>query len=619
MPSIRRSLIVYFLLLLLLALGGMAFLSDSVTGRALADKERAAIELIDRNAADKEQEEREKFDRELLALARSTHRTAIGDWAVHAEQIKFRSDAVIPATLFGLNSAPSPLAPLTTVIDLQAMHQTVPGRRNWVSGPMWWPVIQAVVQANADELNYTAFLTRHLEEEPGAPLIQINHSSRGLVWKSTALPSVGLPFDREKWDAFGEDARYDTLSLPTGMVRRVTFKSPTSGAPRWGGWGPPPRNDTRSGPNTGRDGGQGSPQSTPARPTPTGPSVNYYHVAKSTAELEATVADIHADAERLKDELRQATAATRDTVRWLLLAGSVFTFLGLLVGGWVLVGVGLRPLRKLTDAVAKVNENDLHLPVKANELSHELTPIHDRLAQTLDQLREAFEREKQAVADISHELRTPVASLLATVDITLRRPRTAEQYKQALEDCRMLTKQLGGLVERVMTLAYLDAGQTKMASAPTDAAEVANGCAAVIRPLAESHGLTLKTDVQHTSSVNTDPDKLREVMINLLHNAVEYNQPGGSITLAVRREVNGGPATGALVVEVSDTGIGMTADVRSKIFERFYRADPSRTATGVHAGLGLAIVKEYVDRLGGSISVESEQDRGSTFRVTLPG
>jgi signal transduction histidine kinase len=73
------------------------------------------------------------------------------------------------------------------------------------------------------------------------------------------------------------------------------------------------------------------------------------------------------------------------------------------------------------------------------------------------------------------------------------------------------------------------------------------------------------------------------------------------------------------VVEVSDTGIGMTPDVRGRIFERFYRADASRTATGVHAGLGLAIVKEYVDRLGGTISVESEQDRGSTFRVTLPG
>src|SRR5439155_22282400 len=112
--------------------------------------------------------------------------------------------------------------------------------------------------------------------------------------------------------------------------------------------------------------------------------------------------------------------------------------------------------------------------------------------------------------------------------------------------------------------------------------------------------------------LETDPAKLREVLMNLLHNAVEYNRPGGTIDLTVRRE---GPSA---VFEVRDTGIGMTAEVREKIFERFYRADASRQATGIHAGLGLAIVKEYVARLGGTIEVESEPGAGTTFRVTLP-
>lgn len=616
MPSIRRSLIVYFLLLLLLALGGMAFLSDSVTGRALADKEQAAVELIDRTATDKEQEEREKFDRELLTHARDTARTAIGEYAVLVDQTNRRLGVEFTLAMLSTPASPTPGGWLVPVA-FQTIQPAHPGRNweRWYSGRLWGAVSKAYEQVNAIELRYSDFLSHRLEDDhPNTPLVQIN-TPKWLVWKSARLPAEGLPFDREQWERekthkYGDDWRHDTLELPTGTVRRVVYK-PNPGGFRGGGGPPRPepvRGDSRPGPT----------QPAPPSRDPGPGFTNYFHVARPTIELEAAVVAIHTDAARQKDELRQATAATRDTVRWLLLAGSVFTFLGLLVGGWVLVGVGLRPLRKLTDAVAQVNERDLHLPVKPDELSQELLPIRDRLVQALDQLREAFEREKQAVADISHELRTPVASLLATVDVTLRRPRTAEQYKQALEDCRMLTKQLGGLVERVMTLAYLDAGQTKMASAPTDAAEVANGCAAVIRPLAESHGLTLRTDVQQTPPVNTDPDKLREVMINLLHNAVEYNRPGGSITLAVRREVNGGASSG-VVVEVSDTGIGMTADVRGKIFERFYRADPSRTATGVHAGLGLAIVKEYVDRLGGSISVESEQDRGSTFRVTLPG
>jgi signal transduction histidine kinase len=100
--------------------------------------------------------------------------------------------------------------------------------------------------------------------------------------------------------------------------------------------------------------------------------------------------------------------------------------------------------------------------------------------------------------------------------------------------------------------------------------------------------------------------------MNLLHNAVEYNRPGGRVELNAHRD------NGSVVFEVRDTGIGMTPEVREKIFERFFRADPSRHATGVHAGLGLAIVKEYVTRLGGTIGVDSRPDAGSTFRVSLP-
>lgn len=101
--------------------------------------------------------------------------------------------------------------------------------------------------------------------------------------------------------------------------------------------------------------------------------------------------------------------------------------------------------------------------------------------------------------------------------------------------------------------------------------------------------------------------------MNLLHNAIEYNRPGGVITLRAARD------GGGLTLEVADTGIGMSDDVKARIFDRFFRADPSRTATGAHAGLGLAIVKEAVNRLGGSIAVDSTPAVGSTFRVRLPG
>ena len=329
--------------------------------------------------------------------------------------------------------------------------------------------------------------------------------------------------------------------------------------------------------------------------------------------METVVASVD---EKRGEQLATLATESRDALQRLRLRiagiGGV-TFLAVVVGGWLLTGVGLSPLRKLSDAVSRVNEKDFRLPIEKGELTTELVPIHDRLTQSLDALRRAFEREKAAVADISHELRTPVAGMLATMDVALRKPRTADQYKETLTECRAIARQLGGLVERVMTLAYLDAGHAHAPPIPVDIGELAGGCAAVIRPLATAHGLTLKTDLPTAAEFTTDPDRLREVLMNLLHNAIEYNRPGGSITLRAERDAAG------LTVEVADTGIGMSDDVKAKIFDRFFRADPSRTATGAHAGLGLAIVKEAVGRLGGTIAVDSTPADGSTFRVRLPG
>ncbi len=134
----------------------------------------------------------------------------------------------------------------------------------------------------------------------------------------------------------------------------------------------------------------------------------------------------------------------------------------------------------------------------------------------------------------------------------------------------------------------------------------------MLRPLAAANQITIDWDVPEGLSLVTDPTKLREILMNLLHNAIEYNKPGGLVELHVY------PHKDHLILEVRDTGIGMTPEVMDKIFERFYRADPSRQATGVHAGLGLAIVKEYVERLGGTIEVESELGKGSLFRLRLP-
>jgi signal transduction histidine kinase len=145
-----------------------------------------------------------------------------------------------------------------------------------------------------------------------------------------------------------------------------------------------------------------------------------------------------------------------------------------------------------------------------------------------------------------------------------------------------------------------------------DVRHLAEQCTALVRPLAEARGLTLRLHSEGSPLLHADPAKLREVITNLLHNAIEYNRPEGEVDLTVVRD------NGTLRLEVRDTGIGITPEARGHLFERFYRADPSRHSDGLHAGLGLAIVKGYVDLMGGTVSVDSTMGEGSTFRVELP-
>jgi heavy metal sensor kinase len=331
-----------------------------------------------------------------------------------------------------------------------------------------------------------------------------------------------------------------------------------------------------------------------------------------TADRDRNLAALHARLEeQLNDQKAESQRFLADLSRKLFGIG-LLTFALTVAGGYGLVRLGLSPLHRLSEAVSRISPRDFRLPLEGGRLPTELSPIAERLQQTLDQLKRAFAREKQTAADISHELRTPVAALLTTVEVALRKPRAPEEYREVLEDCRSSGKHMSQLVERLLVLARLDAGVDTLRPREVDVTALAQQCAAMVRPLAEVRGLSLQVHGDESACLNTDPDKLREVVTNLLHNAIQYNRPDGSVDVTVARE------NGHLKLEVRDTGIGIAAGAREHIFERFYRADPSRQADGLHAGLGLAIVKGYVDLMGGTIAVDSAEGQGSTFRLHLP-
>jgi signal transduction histidine kinase len=319
-------------------------------------------------------------------------------------------------------------------------------------------------------------------------------------------------------------------------------------------------------------------------------------------DFKARVADQAADS-------ANAIKLLTTTVLWVGLA----TFAASLIGGSWLIGLGLAPLKHLSEAVSRVSEKDFRIPFNPDELSAELRPIFDRLTQTLDMLKRAFAREKQAAADISHELRTPLAALLTTLEVGLRRPRTPERYAELLQECHAIGLQMTKLVERLLALARIDAGADSLRAQEVDVGALVHQCADLVRPLAAARDLQLQLHCQRPVRVTTDQNKLREILTNLLHNAIEYNRPRGRIDVVVEQH------NSLLQVAVRDTGVGIPARSLDHIFERFYRADESRQADGLHAGVGLAIVKGYLDLMGGSIGVQSTEGEGSTFTVQLPG
>jgi signal transduction histidine kinase len=634
MRSIRRSLLGYLLLLLAVALGGVGALVDRYAAAAFRQREASESDRIEQAFKVRQNEARVQFDADLTSDARSlaveVHRH--GKTLLGQNEFRPRPNGKGPppdppavlkageeeARQYRLRSALLEFAPVPGVLPalapVAAAEPTLrgigpDGRRipphpypNWVEfeGPRALARIQESLRKEFTD-----------EQTPGE-LCQFtlvagfpgSGARRALVVRGSRLPKE-LPLAHRFLEPTPDpEPVMDDVVVPgLGPCRHVALSALPNGRPiGFFVWLPPPPEPA-------------------AQPGFTRYSINrgpdmvvrvVVHVARPYSELGARLAaDQQSRGEQL-DRVREETRAELSLLRARLILIGVGTFAALVLGGWLIVARGLSPLRTLSEAVSRVSEKDFRLPVVPAELSRELAPIHARLTQTLTLLQRAFAREKQAVADISHELRTPIASLLATIDVALRKPRTPDQYRTTLEECRLISKQLGQLVERIMTLASLDAGNDHTVTGRIDAADLAEGCAAVIRPLAAVHNVTLSVRHDGEIMLDTDSGKLREVLMNLLHNAVEYNRPGGTIELAARRDGD------SAVFEVRDTGIGMTPEVRERIFERFYRADASRSATGVHAGLGLAIVKEYVARLRGTIAVESEPGVGTTFRVALP-
>jgi signal transduction histidine kinase len=224
----------------------------------------------------------------------------------------------------------------------------------------------------------------------------------------------------------------------------------------------------------------------------------------------------------------------------------------------------------------------------------------------------AFARQTRFTADASHELRTPLSIIRTHIDLALKRERTPEEYREALQTCLRSAERMSSVVQGLLTLARADSGADTFARDEIRLDSVVRAVVESLQAAADERQIALHLDLAPVV-VWGDGDRLADVASNLVSNAVRYNRPGGQVTVTLLDEA------GDAELRVADTGIGIPAPARARIFERFYRVDDARSRAAGGAGLGLAITRWIVEGHGGTITVEDRPGGGSLFVVTLPG
>jgi two-component system heavy metal sensor histidine kinase CusS len=271
---------------------------------------------------------------------------------------------------------------------------------------------------------------------------------------------------------------------------------------------------------------------------------------------------------------------------------------------WSVTKRGLRPLGKMTRALQRVGPKQLHERVPTVGWPRELQPLALAFDDMLARLEDSFVRLSQFSADIAHELRTPIANIRGEAEVALSRARPAEEYREVLESTIAECQHLGLIADNLLFLARTEAAEGHLQRTSFDGRAAIEKIAAFYEPIAEEQKLTIRCGGQATFVA--DEMLFSRAVNNLVENAAHHTPGGGTIEISVASSE----------VSVRDDGAGISAQHLPRVFDRFYRADTSRSSEGV--GLGLALVKSIMDLHGGTARIESEPGLGTTVTLTFP-
>ena len=273
-----------------------------------------------------------------------------------------------------------------------------------------------------------------------------------------------------------------------------------------------------------------------------------------------------------------------------------------------MVGKTLRPLEELSNAIEKTDENNLFLKVHEPNSNDEVAKLSVSFNNMVSKLEKAFVAQKNFSANAAHELKTPLTAMIACVECCLLDEfPTPLEYRETLEDVLQNAERLSTLVSDLLKMNMDEAMILR------EKIDVKKMFEEIIAELSDDVGGNIRID-NHVGNITLHGDKglLNRAFSNLIHNAVKYNRPGGTV------EILAAQIDDTIVISILDTGIGISSDQIDKIFSPFYCVDKSRSRELGGSGLGLSIVKSIVDKHGGIVRVQSTLGTSTTVTVTLP-
>lgn len=298
-------------------------------------------------------------------------------------------------------------------------------------------------------------------------------------------------------------------------------------------------------------------------------------------------------------------------IAWeITLIGTGVLVAGLAVGWWIATRA-LRPIAEITTAAARIAAGNLQERIRTADTESELGKLASVLDETFHKLDVAFEEQARFTSDAAHELRTPVAVILAQSQLALSKEREPREYRETIEINQRAAKRMHGLIESLLQLAVLDSGSQPNHFHSCDLARIAREQMDLIEPLASQKSIILILEAAQAVCPG-DVEQLAQIVNNLLGNAVKFSPPGAEIRIRTSSK------DGLAILSVTDNGPGIPSVHLAHLFERFYRVESSRNRATGGAGLGLAISRRIAQAHSGSLEVNSIEGSGSEFTLYIP-